>query len=400
MDNSFDYLCNLLYIDYKDIINNLYIIGITGTNGKTTSAYLTYLMLNSLKIPCAYIGTLGYINKNEQIKLENTTPDVLNMYKLLVHSYEIGIKYIVMEVSSHSLSMNRLYKIGFDIACFTNLTIDHLDYHKDMTNYLNSKLLILDHLKENGITIYNNDDEKGYKFRKNGHKSISYGYNGDFKIIDYKLDINETNLIFNYENNDYEVKIPLTSSFNVYNYLLMVSIVHELGFKIEKIIENTRFLGTPPGRCEVIKTNIAYVLIDYAHTPDAMEKLIKSIKNIKKGKIFVIFGCGGDRDKSKRPIMGHISTTLANFVIITNDNPRNEDENEIVNDIIKGIDKNNYKVILDRSAAIRGGIELLGKDDILLILGKGHETYQIKSNIKHHFSDKEEVLRYIKEKQL
>ena len=130
MDNSFDYLCNLLYIDYKDIINNLYIIGITGTNGKTTSAYLTYLMLNSLKIPCAYIGTLGYINKNEQIKLENTTPDVLNMYKLLVHSYEIGIKYIVMEVSSHSLSMNRLYKIGFDIACFTNLTIDHLDYHK------------------------------------------------------------------------------------------------------------------------------------------------------------------------------------------------------------------------------------------------------------------------------
>ena len=400
MDNSFDYLCNLLYIDYKDIINKLYIIGITGTNGKTTSAYLTYLMLNSLKIPCAYIGTLGYINKNEQIKLENTTPDVLNMYKLLVHSYEIGIKYIVMEVSSHSLSMNRLYKIGFDIACFTNLTIDHLDYHKDMTNYLNSKLLILDHLKENGITIYNNDDEKGYKFRKNGHKSISYGYNGDFKIIDYKLDINETNLIFNYENKDYEVKIPLTSSFNVYNYLLMVSIVHELGFKIEKIIENTRFLGAPPGRCELIEGNVARVLIDYAHTPDAMEKLIKSIKNIKKGKIFVIFGCGGDRDKSKRSIMGHISTTLADFVIITNDNPRNEDENEIVKDIIRGIDKNNYKVILDRSAAIRGGIELLGKDDILLILGKGHETYQIKSNIKHHFSDKEEVLRYIKEKQL
>lgn len=357
-------------------------------------------MLNSLKIPCAYIGTLGYINKNEQIKLENTTPDVLNMYKLLVHSYEIGIKYIVMEVSSHSLSMNRLYKIGFDIACFTNLTIDHLDYHKDMTNYLNSKLLILDHLKENGITIYNNDDEKGYKFRKNGHKSISYGYNGDFKIVDYKLDINETNLIFNYENNDYEVKIPLTSSFNVYNYLLMVSIVHELGFKIEKIIENTRFLGAPPGRCELIEGKVVNVLIDYAHTPDAMEKLIKSIKNVKKSKIFVVFGCGGDRDKSKRPIMGHISTTLADFVIITNDNPRNEDENEIVKDIIKGIDKNNYKVILDRSAAIRGGIELLGKDDILLILGKGHETYQIKSNIKHHFSDKEEVLRYIKEKQL
>ena len=395
VDDTKEYLNSLLKLEYESIVNNLFIIGITGTNGKTTSAYLTYQMLNNLGIKCAYIGTLGYINSIETIHTNNTTPDILNVYKLLVHSYDLGITHIVMEVSSHSLSMNRLYGINFNIACFTNLTIDHLDYHKDMTNYLNSKLLILNHLKDNSITIYNNDDEKGYKFKTNN--SISYGFNGDFKILNYKLNINETILKFSFNNNEYEVLLPFSSTFNIYNYLLMVSIVNYIGFSISDIINNTKYLTTPKGRCETYKINDGYVVIDYAHTPDAIEKIINSYNKIKKGKLITIFGCGGNRDKSKRSIMGNISTTLSDHVIITNDNPRNEDEYNILKDILKGIKKDNYEIELDRSLAIKKGINMLNKNDILLILGKGHESEQIIKDERIHFSDIEEVLKYKKE---
>ncbi len=395
VDDTRKYLMDALYLDYKNIINSLTIIGITGTNGKTTSAYLTYQMLNLEGFNASYIGTIGYINKYETITLDNTTPDVLVLYKLLYDSYKKGIKYVVMEVSSQALSMNRLYKIDFDYIAFTNLSIDHLDYHKTMDEYLNSKLLILDHLKENAKIIINNDDEKSYKFKKDGFEYITFGYTGDYKIIDYKCSIDKTTLVFMRNSITYNITIPFTSSFNVYNYLTMLTIINNMGIDINDILNKTSMLHSPSGRCETYKINNAYAIIDYAHTPDAMEKIIASYNKIKKGKIITIFGCGGNRDSSKRSIMGNIATSLSDYVIITNDNPRCEDEYLILEDILKGINKSNYEIELDRKKAIRKGINMLKNNDILLILGKGHEEYQIINDEKIYFSDKEEVKKYI-----
>ncbi len=396
VNDSLEYLKETLKKEYKNKIDKLTLIGVTGTNGKTTSCYLTYQMLNSLGIDTAYIGTIGFYHKDEFIELNNTTPDILTVYKLLVHAYETGCKCVVMEVSSQALSYDRLNGIDYSIISFTNLTEDHLDFHKTMDNYLKAKLLILDHLKKDAVILANSDDENYINFKKDNHKFLTYGLNGDYKILNFKYNPKETNLEFSYNNKKYNVTIPLTSKFNVYNYLTMLSIVNNYGIEIEKIIENTNKIKAPKGRCEAYKVKDAYAIIDYAHTPDAVEKVINAYSELKKNRIITIIGCGGDRDSKKRPIMGKIATDLSNYVILTNDNPRTEDPDKIMNDIVKGINKNNYEIIKDRKDAIKKGIEILQKDDILLILGKGHENYQIIGKTKYHLDDSEEVLKYIK----
>ena len=397
VDDTSLYLKETLKLEYKKYIDKLTLIGVTGTNGKTTSCYLTYQMLNSLGIDTAYIGTIGYYHKDDFIELNNTTPDVLTVYKLLVHAYESGCKCVVMEVSSQALSYNRLYGIDYSVISFTNLTEDHLDYHKTMKNYLKAKLLILNHLKEDAIILANSDDESHKKFKKENHKFLTYGYNGDYKIIDYKSNPKETNLEFSYNGNTYNVVVPLTSKFNVYNYLTMLSIVNNLNIDINKIVKNTPSLKAPKGRCEAYKVHDGYAVIDYAHTPDAVEKVITAYNDLKTNRVITIIGCGGDRDPKKRPIMGDIATKLSDHVIFTNDNPRTEDPNKIMDDILKGVKTKNYEVIFDRKEAIKKGIDSLEKEDILLILGKGHEDYQIIGKTKHHLDDAEEVLKYKKQ---
>ncbi len=389
-----EYLKNTLKKEYKDIIDKLFLIGVTGTNGKTTSCYLTYQMLLNLGVDTAYIGTIGYYHKDEFIELNNTTPDILTVYKLLVHAYESGCSTVVMEVSSQALSYDRLYGIDYSIIGFTNLTEDHLDYHKTMENYLKAKLLILDHLKKDAIIIANKDDKVYDKFKKKNHKFLTFGYNADYEIIDFKTTPNDTDLTFKYDNKEYKVTLPLTSKFNVYNYLTMLSIVNNYNFSIEDIIKNTKKLKAPKGRSEAYKVNNGTAIIDYAHTPDAVEKVISAYLELKKNRVITIVGCGGDRDPKKRPIMGEIATRLSDYVILTNDNPRTEDPQKIMDDILKGITKDNYEVILDRKEAIKKGIDMLEKDDILLILGKGHENYQIIGKTKYHLDDAEEVLNY------
>ena len=396
VDSTDKYLKNALELEYGNIVNELKIIGVTGTNGKTTSCYLIYQMLLSLNIDAAYIGTLGYYHKNEFIELNNTTPDVLTIYDLLVKSRENGCEVVVMEVSSQALSYDRLSGINFSIIGFTNLTEDHLDYHKTMENYLNAKLMILDHLKKDAKIVVNSDDENHIKFKKDNHEFIKYGLDGDYKILDYKITPAETQLKFKYDNKEYDVTVPLTSKFNVYNYLMMLSILHEYGIEIEKIIKKTPNLKAPKGRCETYKVKNGYVIIDYAHTPDALEKVVTAYNELKSGKVITIFGCGGDRDAKKRPIMGEIATRLSDHVIITSDNPRTEDPLQIIEDIKKGIKSNNYEVIEDRKKAIQKGIDLMNKNDILLVLGKGHENYQIIGKTKYHLDDSEEVLKYSK----
>lgn len=372
---------------YKEELKKLKIIGITGTNGKTTSAYLTYQMILKLGKKASYLGTIGYFTKDKEITLNNTTPDIITLYKLLLDAINDNIEYFVMEVSSHSISLKRIEGLKFEVCAFTNLTQDHLDFYKTIDNYLKAKLKILDYLDDDKYILLNSDDENS-KFFMN-HLCKTYGINGDYKIINYISHPDKTEITFSYDNKTYNVITNLTSKFNVYNYLTMLSILNSIGFSIDNILENTKDIYPPKGRCETYKVKNGYAVIDYAHTPDAVLKVISAYNELKKNRVITIVGCGGDRDPKKRPIMGNIATDNSDFVIFTSDNPRTEDPLAILDDITKENHANNFIVIPDRKEAILRGIELMEKDDILLILGKGHENYQIIGHEKIHFDDAE-----------
>lgn len=372
---------------YKEELKKLKIIGITGTNGKTTSAYLTYQMLLKLGKRASYLGTIGYFTKDKEITLNNTTPDIITLYKLLLDAINDNIEYFVMEVSSHSISLKRIEGLKFEVCAFTNLTQDHLDFYKTIDNYLKAKLKILDYLDDDKYILLNSDDENSKYFMN--HLCKTYGINGDYKIINYISHPDKTEITFSYDNKTYNVRTNLTSKFNVYNYLTMLSILNSIGFSIDNILENTKDIYPPKGRCETYKVKNGYAVIDYAHTPDAVLKVISAYNELKKNRVITIVGCGGDRDPKKRPIMGNIATNNSDFVIFTSDNPRTEDPLAILDDITKENHANNFIVIPDRKEAILRGIELMEKDDILLILGKGHENYQIIGHEKIHFDDAE-----------
>ncbi|MDD4706079.1 MAG: UDP-N-acetylmuramoyl-L-alanyl-D-glutamate--2,6-diaminopimelate ligase [Bacilli bacterium] len=391
------YLHKLLVNEYSHEFKNLKIIGVTGTNGKTTTCYLIYQLLKELGQKVAYIGTIGFYYNDKYRELPNTTPDILHLYKLLLEAKENNIEYIVMEVSSHALSLERIAGIKFDIAAFTNLTQDHLDYHHTMANYLKAKIKIIDYLKKDGILILNSDDKASNKFKY--HHIFEVGLNGDYKIIDYKYNPDSTVITFTIDKKNYQVKTNLINNFNIYNYLMSLAIINNLDFDIKEIIAKTNKIYPPKGRCETLKVNNSYAVIDYAHTPDAVEKIIKAYKELKIGRVITVVGCGGDRDPKKRPIMGSLSTSLSDEVIFTSDNPRTENPDDIIKDIIKENKANNYQVIVDRKKAIIAGLNKLKDNDFLLILGKGHEDYQIIGHEKIHFSDIEIVKDNIPKKQ-
>lgn len=389
-----EYLKDYLYSNYYHEIKDIILIGITGTNGKTTSCYFTYELLKKLNVKCAYIGTIGFFTDKKVRDLNNTTPELIELYDMFLECKKNNIKVIVMEVSSHALELERVYGLKFDYVVFTNLTVDHLLFHKSMNNYLNAKKKLFKMLKPNGISITNIDDKYYKDFIL--EDTITYGKNNsDFNIIKSKLKHNRTIYIFKYKNKKYKIKMNIAGEYNIYNSLVSIIILINMGYNIRKIIKLFKKITLPNGRMEMIKYKRNSIFIDYAHTPDAVKNVLENAYKFKKGKVYTVIGCGGERDRTKRKDMGIISTDLSDYVIFTNDNPRSEDMNQIINDIIYDIDKNNYEVILDRKKAIIKGIDLLKNKDILFILGKGHEEYQIINGIKYHFSDKEEVLKYI-----
>lgn len=395
VNDTYYFLINKLFNLYSEKFKKMKFIGVTGTNGKTTTCYLTYQMLKRLNIKTVYIGTLGCYLDEEFIKLNNTTPNILTLYKLLDKALENGCSTVIMEVSSHALDQKRIAGLKFDIAAFTNLTQDHLDYHKTMKEYLNAKLKITNYLKEDGLMIINNDDQYSTKFKEKYNKTLSIGTNADIKIIDFNIEPNQTKINFNYLDKTYKVTTNLTSKFNIYNYLFSLTILTNLGYDIDKILNITKDIKSPKGRCETYQVKNGYAVIDYAHTPDAVEKVINAYSELKKNKIITILGCGGNRDPLKRPIMGKIATDCSDYVIFTNDNPRNEKQECIMQDILKGVKKDNYKIIYDRKKAIKYAIDIMQDKDILLILGKGHENYQIIGDEKLYIDDSEEVKKYI-----
>ena len=380
--------------NYKDEVNKLRIIGVTGTNGKTTTCFLTYQALKKLGVNAAYMGTIGFYYGDTKYELNNTTPEILDLYSYFIEALEQGVTDVVMEVSSHSLCEKRVEGLEFSEVAFTNLTEDHLDYHKTMENYLNAKLLILKQIKKDGLVIVNNDDDYGKYFEVGNYKTL--GYSGDnYKILDYSQTDKGTLISFMVDGKKYEIETNLRSKFNVYNYLTCLALLNNLGFSIDEIAEVTKSIYPPKGRCEQISVNGGEAVIDYAHTPDAVDKIISAFLENKKGKVITIVGCGGDRDPLKRPIMGNIASEKSDYVIFTSDNPRTEDPKAILEDIIKGVRKDNYDVEIDRPTAIRKGLDMIGKNDVLLILGKGHEDYQIIGHTKHHLDDAEEVRKYL-----
>lgn len=389
------YLNQLLEQEYGYIIDEMKIVGITGTNGKTTSCYLTYQILNNLGIKCAYIGTIGFYLKDKVRNLPNTSVDIADLYGLLVEAYENGYKYVCLEVSSQGLSMNRFQTIKFDVAVFTNLTQDHLDYHKTMDNYCAAKQQLFKQIKKDGKAIINSDDKYKDHYLLKDNDNVTFGKNGDYKILSMKFSSKISLLEYSYNNKNYVVKTHLLGEYNLYNLITSISICHELGIDLDEINSVIDKLKMPSGRMEKIEYNDNVIIVDYAHTPDAIENILKTIKPICEGNLYVVFGCTGSRDKTKRPIMTNMVLNNVTKAIITIDDPHDEDPKEIVNDMLKGINLTNYEICLDRKKAIHLGMDLLRENDFLLILGKGHEEFIIFKDKKIPFNDKNEVLSYI-----
>lgn len=372
-----------IYDFYYDKIKDLELIGITGTNGKTTTCYLIYQMLNMLNVKTAYIGTIGFYLEDKIIKLDNTTPSIDVLYNILLDAKESNCKVVIMEVSSHALKQDRVYGLLFDAIGITNITQDHMDYHKTLKDYVNSKKKIISMTRNKKICLLNKKSKHYKKFISKENVNIILGKNVKINLIINGL--NKTILLVR-DNKKRGFMIPLIGGFNAYNFLFAYYIIKGLGYDVDNLKKDFMMLKEPNGRMQKITYKNNVIFIDYAHTPDAVLKVLKTVKKIKNKGIITIIGCGGNRDKSKRPIMGKIACKYSSHVIFTNDNPRFEDEKEIMKDILKGA-KGKHEVIYDRYEAIKKAIELLNDNMILMILGKGHEDYQIIGDTKYYFSD-------------
>lgn len=401
VENTKDYLVKYLHDNYYKEIESLTLIGVTGTNGKTTTCMLIHNMLNKLGRKTAYIGTNGfYINKFIK-ELPNTTPEIIDIYDLLIEAKKEGCEFVCLEASSHGLDQNRLAGLKFDYAIFTNLTHEHLGYHKTMENYALAKQKLFKMLRNNKYAIINNDDIYKDYFINSDNTNITYSFNkGDYYVKEYEITpLNSRFTIIN-NNKEFTFTTKLLGKHNIYNSLTSIIVLNKIGYTFEEINKILNIVNGPVGRMENIHYKNNNIIIDYAHTPDGVENVLKTAKELHPNKIITVIGCGGGTgsDREKRSEMGNLVLSLSDKVIFTNDNPRDEDPNQIINDLLKNKASDNYIIELDRETAIEKGIKLLTSHNILLILGKGHENYQIIGTTKTHFSDKETVERIIEEK--
>jgi UDP-N-acetylmuramoyl-L-alanyl-D-glutamate--2,6-diaminopimelate ligase len=378
----------------------LNLIGITGTNGKTTTSYFIKNILETAGYKTGLLGTISNFIGDKKIDSKLTTPEANDLNEMMFQMVNEGCVYAVMEVSSHSLALKRVYSLYYSSAIFTNITAEHLDFHHDFENYLSAKKILFDGLDVSAFVVYNSDDNNSGEVLKDcKSKRYSYGTlsGSDFLIKQIQYDLNGTSFIINYNAADYRITTSLVGEFNAYNATAAFALTKLHGVKEDQIIEGIKTTPQVPGRFEVISKENKKVIIDYAHSADSLEKALKTVNKLNrdKAKVITVFGCGGNRDKLKRPQMGKVASELSDEVIITSDNPRNENPYKIIDDIRSGIVKKNYNVIENRKEAIKHAINNSDSSSIILIAGKGHEDYQEIKGVRNHFSDREVAENYL-----
>lgn len=371
----------------------LTIIGVTGTNGKTTIAYQLAQAYALLGKRACYIGTIGQGCWDALSYINNTTPGALELQALLADYAAKGMTHVCMEVSSHALSQHRTAGIRFTQAIFSNLSLDHLDYHETMEAYAAAKAKLFAGV-DLGVAILNADDAASQQMRQvvaPGIPVYEYGRHAkaEFCLTQSKLALSDTKLVFTTPTGQVQSRIQSPGDFNVYNALAIAASLSLSGYKDSVIAELLPRLKAAPGRMECV-LRAPLVFMDYAHTPDALENVLQTIKPLAKGRVLTVFGCGGDRDKSKRPLMAAVAARYSDLCIVTSDNPRTEAPEMIIQDILAGLPENAlYEAIVDRREAMRRALELAGSQDIILLAGKGHETYQIIGEKKFDFDEKQ-----------
>ncbi|HKL12858.1 MAG TPA: UDP-N-acetylmuramoyl-L-alanyl-D-glutamate--2,6-diaminopimelate ligase [Halanaerobiales bacterium] len=387
---------------FEDPLSDINLIGVTGTNGKTTTTYLIKKILSQSGFKTGLIGTIEVFDGENSKGAARTTPESIDIYRHLAEMKHNNVEYAVMEVSSHALALNRVDTMDYTAAVFTNLTQDHLDYHHTMEKYASEKAKLFHKLKDNGTAIINNDDEYTNFFKKSTDRQIiTYGIDNSSDLQPEEIILSLEGVKFNLNGFNYDLN--LTGKFNIYNSLAAIGVAKSVGISDQVIKDSLESVKGIPGRFETINAGQDFtVIVDYAHTPDSMINVLNAVKNFDHNDIIVVFGCGGERDKGKRPIMGEIAVQKGNYVVVTTDNPRSEDPEVIIEEIVLGIENSKYNtshnVKVDREDAIYEAINRANKDDVVVIIGKGHETYQVFADKTIDFNDKEVAIEAIKEK--
>lgn len=392
------------FYGYPD--RRLKLIGVVGTNGKTTSTYLLKSVLENAGYRVGLIGTINHLIKDKVLPAGNTTPGLLELQKLFVQMVAAGVEYVVMEVSSHSIDQGRVAGLKFEGGIFTNITQDHLDYHKTFEDYLRVKTKFFKDLPPDSWAAINIDDPRaGSIIAQTKAKVYTYGITNRASVRAEDIKVVQAGVSYKADTfrGIHEVKLKLTGYFNVYNSLGVLTAGLAEGLEPSKIIKGLESVSIVPGRFQMVPESKTFgVIVDYAHTPDGLENILKTARKLTSRRLLLVFGCGGDRDRAKRPIMGEIAARMADFTIITSDNPRSEDPLKIIKEIEAGFQNVTpapaYQLEVDRATAIRKIIAMAEDDDLVMIAGKGHETYQDFGGHRIHFDDREVAREALKEK--
>lgn len=370
------------------------LIGVTGTNGKTTTTYLVKSVLEFKGYKVGLIGTNQNMIGDKVIGTDRTTPESIDLHKIFRQMADENVDYVIMEISSHSLSLDRVYGLEFEVGAFTNLTQDHLDFHETMENYANAKSQLFKMCK---IGLVNGDDEYVDAVTDGATcKVVKYGMNKKHTLEAKNITYSQKGVLFDVETpfGKSQIRLNIPGKFSVYNALAAIGICQHVGIGIGDIAKALMITNGVVGRAEIVNIPAPYtVMIDYAHTPDGLENIINTVKGFAKGRVVTLFGCGGDRDKTKRPIMGKIAGELSDFCVVTSDNPRTEKPSAIIDDILEGIKDTgaDYAVVESRRDAIKYAMENAQENDVIILAGKGHETYQILNDGTIEFDERKIV---------
>ena len=404
-------LAQISSVFYGHPSEKLTLIGVTGTNGKTTTTNLICHIIEAQGEKTGLIGTIHNRIGDKVLEGSRTTPESLELQQMFAAMVDEGIRYAVMEVSSHALELHRVDCCDFDIAVFTNLTQDHLDYHVTMENYCRAKTILFQMLGKNGekaglqkTAVINMDDPwAGHFLVACNVPVVTYSMHKDASWKAEQVEVGAEGV--RYSVDGHPVQLHLTGNFNVYNSLAALAVGEALGFSLDSVIQALEQVTGIAGRFQTVKGARDFsVIVDYAHTPDGLENVISTAQAFAKGKVITVFGCGGDRDRTKRPLMGEVAAELSDYCVVTSDNPRTEDPEQILQDILPGVEKHmepdTYHVEVDRRKAIHYAVQMAQPGDVVLLAGKGHENYQDVNGVKHHFDDYEVAQEAIGEKQM